>query len=141
MIAKVKIKKEVELKTLRVTAGVRYWEDAKINGEEFDEDYDGELIPCKNGDSWCPVIDIDTGRIANWTQGVTADIHFTVCDAGVYEVIDQYGTIVHTKDGYVPSVMCPKEEGYGDYIIMDVDENGIIQNWKPEDILEMFDKS
>jgi len=23
-----------------------------------------------------------------------------------------------------------KERGYGDYIIMDVDENGKIQNWK-----------
>jgi hypothetical protein len=25
--------------------------------------------------------------------------------------------------------MYPKENGYGDYIIMDVDENGMIQDW------------
>lgn len=26
--------------------------------------------------------------------------------------------------------MCPKENGYGDYIIMNIDENGFIQGWE-----------
>lgn len=38
---------------------------------------------------------------------------------------------VKEVDGYVIDMMCPKENGYGDYIIMDIDENGIIQDWKP----------
>ena len=29
----------------------------------------------------------------------------------------------------MPSTLSPKEPGYGDYIIMDIDENGIIQDW------------
>ena len=33
-------------------------------------------------------------------------------------------------DGYVPKMMSPKEEGYGDYVIMDVDCDGKIDNWK-----------
>lgn len=28
--------------------------------------------------------------------------------------------------------MCPADEGYGDYIIMNIDENGFIQGWKKE---------
>lgn len=70
MKAKIKIEKEVELKTLSVKAGVRYWEDAEVNGVE---DTDGTLIPCRNGDDWCPEIDIETGRILNWEQGKTAN--------------------------------------------------------------------
>jgi hypothetical protein len=27
--------------------------------------------------------------------------------------------------------MCPKENGYGDYVIMDIDKDGKILNWKP----------
>jgi hypothetical protein len=26
--------------------------------------------------------------------------------------------------------MCPKENGYGDYVIMDIDSEGKIINWK-----------
>jgi len=34
------------------------------------------------------------------------------------------------KDGYVPDIMCPGDEGYGDYIIMTVNESGVIEGWK-----------
>ena len=129
MKATVKVEKEVELKTLLVEAGVRYWEDATVNGVE---DADGNLIPCRRGDLWCPIIDIDTGVITNWEKGVRADVHYKVCDAGSYYLQDAEGnTILLIEDGYVPKMMCPKESGYGDYIIMLVDENGKIEGFKP----------
>ena len=28
--------------------------------------------------------------------------------------------------------MCPADDGYGDYIIMNIDENGFIQGWNKE---------
>lgn len=28
--------------------------------------------------------------------------------------------------------MCPADEGYGDYIIMNIDEDGIIQGWRKD---------
>ena len=134
MKANVKIEKEVELKTLVVKAGVRYWEDATVNGVE---DSEGDLIPCKDGDLWCPVIDVDSGVIKNWEQGVAAEVHYKVCDAGSYYLEDAEGNIVLSReDNYVPDILCPKEEGYGDYIIMDIDENGQIANWQP--ILDGF---
>lgn len=128
---KVTVKKEVEMeaKTLHVKAGVRYWEDSTVNGVE---DVAGDLIPCRIEDQeeWFPVIDIDTGVITNWEQGKTAEIHYKVCDDGLYIVYDQNEKEITRKDGYVPDTMCPEGEGYGDYIIMKVDENGLIENWK-----------
>ena len=124
----VKIKTKVDIKTLHVEAGVRYWEDATVNGVE---DESGDLIPCREGDLWKPIIDIDKGQITNWKQGVQADIHYKVCDDGSYYLKDEGGkTILSIEDNYVPDILCPEERGYGDYIIMKVDENGFIKNWK-----------
>jgi len=130
MKATTTVKEVIEVKTLRVSAGVRYWEDATVNDVEDEE---GNLIPCREGDCWCPIIDIDSGIITNWVKGITADIHYKVCDDGKYELLDESGKVVATRNGYVPSVMCPKENGYGDYIIMDVDEHGKIADWEPKE--------
>ena len=122
-----KVLQEFEVKYLHVTAEVRYWDDAQVNGEE---DSYGSLIPCREGADWCPEIDVDTGRITNWDLGVTSKIHYKVCDAGSYWLYGANGEMVVYKDGYVPSCLSPGGNGYGDYIIMNIDENGMIENWK-----------
>jgi hypothetical protein len=121
----IKIETEIEAVTVLVKAGVRYWEDATVNGVE---DENGDLIPCREGALWCPIINIDTGIITNWKQGTTADIHYKICDAGSYYVQDADGkTILSIEDDYVPNSLIPGQ--YGDYIIMKVDEYGNIENW------------
>ena len=121
-------KKEIELKYLEVQAYPRYWEDSKINGIHDDEE--GTQIPCKKDDMWYLNIEIDTGLITNWEKGKTANIHYKVCDAGYYYIKDINGNDVLEKIGYVPDILSPKEEGFGDYIIMDINEKGYIQDWK-----------
>lgn len=128
MKVEISVKKEVEMKLLVVKASVRYWEDTEIDGVPDTED--GDNVPCKEGDDWCPYIDIDTGKIINWKIGTMADVHYKVCDGFGYEIHDENGQIIQSaEDGYVPSTMSPKGSGYGDYIIMDIDENGMIQDW------------
>jgi len=139
MKLKIRTKKEVDIKTLVVKAEVRYWEDATVDGVEDDN---GNLIPCRSGDLWNPIIDIETGVITNWKQGTKAEVHYKVCDCGSYYLQDGNGDeVLMIEDNYVPSIMCPKEAGYGDYIIMDIDENGKIDKWKctPE-LLRQFEQ-
>lgn len=133
---KVKVTKQIEVNAvyLRASCGVRYWEDSIVNGVE---DEDGKLIPCKVGDRWKPLIELETGTILNWEQGVKAEIHYKVVDDGQYYLLDENKDEIIMKDGYVPHIMSPKENGYGDYVIMDVDENGVIANWKVD--LSTFD--
>lgn len=135
----VKIKQEVEIKFLDVKAGVRYWEDSTVNGVE---DETGELIPCRVEDYWCPTIDVDKGVITNWTKGTTAEIHYKVCDDGEYTLRGSDGKVIATKEGYVPDCLSPKDNGYGDYIIMDIDADGMIIDWESDidDILESEDE-
>lgn len=125
----IKLEKEVDFKVLNVKANVRYWNDSEVNGEADTEN--GDNIPCKIGDLWCPEIDIETGKILNWKEGVSAEIHYKVVDGLAYEIKDDSGNVVlSAEDGYVPNTLSPKEIGYGDYIIMDIDESGQIQDWE-----------
>ena len=129
MKAIIKVEKEVELKTLVIRALPRYWEDATVNDIE---DVNGDLIPFREWDMWCPHIDIDTGVVYDWPEGVTASIHYKVCDAGSYYLLDEHGNhILSIEQDYVPSMACPNGEGYGDYIIMHINEKGQIANWRP----------
>ena len=129
MKVKIKSSKEVDIKTLLVKAEVRYWDDSEVDGKSDTEN--GDNMPCKIGEIWSPEIDIETGVILNWKKGKTANIHYKVCDLCGFELKDTKGnTILKEEDGYVPETLSPKERGYGDYIIMDIDSNGKIDNWR-----------
>lgn len=125
MKATIKVEKEVELKFIQVQAKVRYWEDGEIN-EVSDED--GKM-PCRDGDNWSPKIEIDTGKIVNWAQGINASVHYKVCDCCFVELIDAEGNVFFDSDGYVPGFLAIEDYGYGDYIIMNINEDGIIKGW------------
>ena len=118
---------------LIVSAGVRYWEDATVNDVE---DEHGDLVPCRNGDNWEPVIELATGRIQNWPEGVTADIHYKVCDAGEYWLAHVDGNKVAKWRGYyVPNdLLCVGDNGCGDYIIFKVGADGRIEGWQTPEI-------
>lgn len=113
---------------IEVSAGVRYWEDATLNGRE---DTEGK-IPLRQGDRWTPIIDLDTGHIQNWPAGAEADIHYKVCDDGEYWLLDASGKRIAKWAGdYVPnSILCIGDNGHGDYIILKVGADGAVIDWK-----------
>lgn len=127
-------KKLVPVRYLQAECGVRYWEDGTVNGVE---DTDGSRIPCRDpkpndhlgGGTWHPLIDLETGKIEGWPSGTTASIHYKVCDDGAYHLLDAERNVVASVNGYVIAMMCPEGEGYGDYVIMNVDGDGQIANW------------
>ena len=133
---------DFEAKFLKVDAGVRYWEDAEVNGVSDSEN--PPTIPCAEfiGDKnriligqnyrWRPLIDIETGQIVNWEKGFDADVHYKVCDDFQCDILDADMDVIASYNGYVPKVMCPADDGFGDYIFMDIDENGFIQGWNKE---------
>jgi len=123
---------------LKVEAKVRYWEDATVNGQQDDDE--SPEMPFANGltGEWTPLINLETGKIEGWPEGTIATIHYKVCDGGVYTLLDADRQEVVKIDGYVPSMMSPAENGYGDYIIMDIGPDGQIQNWCVD--LDAFDE-
>jgi len=106
-----------------------YWEDSYVDGVE---DTQGDLIPCRDGEYWKPLIEVETGKIVNWEQGKTAKIHYKSCDDNLFKLLDENKNVITSIDGYVIDMMCPVGEGYGDYVIMNIDENGIIKDWEAD---------
>lgn len=138
------IKSEINVKTLHAKVYPRYIEDASVNGYR-DSENDPKMPFVKLDDKtkeyfWEVNIDIDKGQIIDWPQKTIASLHYKVCDEGSYSIYDEKDELIGYIDGYVPNIMCPKEQGYGDYLIMDIDENGFIQDWNAEDdLIELLD--
>lgn len=118
---------------LTVECVPRYWEDTTVNGID---DEDGSRIPFREGDRWKPQIDLETGKIIDWPEGMTANIHYKVCDEGMYWLgtqdnpkMFQYGEPGDWS--YVPDdFLCHGDNGYGDYIILIVDGSGQIRQYE-----------
>lgn len=125
---------ELQLAThIEVDAEVRYWEDAVVNG---DVDVDGSLIPGGNGGLWRARISLEAGHVEDWPQGTTASIHYKVCDAGLYWLTDAAGARLAQWCGhYVPNAfLCHGDDGHGDYIIMTVEPDGQIRNYRVPEV-------
>lgn len=119
---------KVNVEFLEVEAYVRHWEDATLNGVT-DSKRD---IPLRQGEYWVPVINLRTGVIKDWPDGVTASVHYKVCDSGEYWFQDATGQrVAKWRGSYVPDeFLCPNESGYGDYIILKIDGHGTIDGWR-----------
>lgn len=128
MKVKLKIEKEFDVKYLLAEVGARYWEDAEVDGVE---DETGELIPCREGDYWKPLIEIETGRIINWKEGVTAKVHYKSCDDNTFKLLDKNKNVISEINSYVIDMMSPSENGYGDYVIMTINSFGYIDAFEP----------
>lgn len=153
MKATIKVEKEIDVRYLRVDAGVRYWEDSDVDGTPDVDMHEskGNAIPrmpfaVKVKDKpetniysdhyrWQPTIDVERGCIVGWPKGTTANVHYKVCDEGVYHLLDPMKNVIISVEGYVPD--CIGE--YGDYIVMDIDENGNIAefNFTADDVEEI----
>lgn len=142
MKALIKVEKEFDIRYLKVEAHVRYWEDSEINGEpdvDIDEHEDEKpRMPFSSYEEvgfnkhewlWKPIIDVDNGMILNWPNDIEADIHYKVCDEGVYTLLDNDFCRILQVESYVPKCLYPGDDGYGDYIIMHINKDGSIDNF------------
>lgn len=104
--------------------------DYVINGEHTDTDQ--TKLPLTTNGKWQPVINLITGRIANWEQGVTADIMIKAVDRGSYFLFDHKKCVASLVGEYVPEMLSVGVEGYGDYIDMYIDETGKIKDFEKD---------
>lgn len=118
MKARIKIEKEVDIKMVKIDVAVRYGDEDMRND-----------FPLRKGDMWSAIIDIDKKKILDWPQGIQGNFYMKICDEGSYFLLDAEGnTVASIENDYVPNSLLPGE--YGDYLALDIDEEGIITNWK-----------
>lgn len=118
---------EVEIATVSVILPVNYEE------EDMPNDF-----PLRQGDQWRATIDIDTGKINDWPAGRSGKFFMKVCDGGTYTLRDPSGNVLAERQDYVPNDLIPGE--YGDYVHLQINEEGLITNWPKEpDVSQFFE--
>ena len=154
---KVKVTKpvDIDLRYLKARMGVRYWVDceySKDNGETWidpeddDEETDAKVIadmpfvePETNRwgttNYWNILIDLDKGKVVDWPKGFCIHTNFKVCDDGEYSFLDdQKNEVINiTKEYdqyYVPDFLALEDSGYGDYVYINIDGDGHIENFQ-----------
>ena len=158
-----KIQSEFNVDKVICDIDVRYYVDcsfSKDNGETWEEDFEDDdksddyvrsQLPCMKNvkfikrsllsgkereeerQDWCPVIDVNEGKILDWTPRFCLNTQFKVCDQGVYVYsnYDESQQIVSTNCGeyYVPSWLDDCGDSYGDYLQITVNGDGTIRDW------------
>jgi hypothetical protein len=158
-----KTTKEFDIDKVICDIDVRYYVDcsfSKDNGETWEKDFEDDdesddyvksQLPCmkdvtykKRGiwsgiettqtrKDWCPVIDVNEGKILDWTPGFCLNTGFKVCDQGVYVYSnqDESQQIVSCDcdEYYVPKWLDEIDDGYGDYMYISINGDGTIKDW------------
>ena len=158
-----KATKEFDIDKVICDIDVRYYVDcsfSKDNGETWEKDFEDDdksddyvksQLPCmkevtykKRGiwsniestltrQDWCPVIDVNEGKILDWTPGFCLNTGFKVCDQGVYVYSnqDESQQIVSCDcdEYYVPNWLDEVGDGYGDYLQITINGDGTIKDW------------
>ena len=158
-----KATKEFDIDKVICDIDVRYYVDcsfSKDNGETWEKDFEDDdksddyvksQLPCmkevtftkkniwsgketqETRKDWCPVIDVNEGKILDWTPGFCLDTQFKVCDQGVYVYSnqDESQQIVSydCDEYYVPGWLDEVGDGYGDYLQITINGDGTIKDW------------
>jgi len=133
-----KQKRDEGLDLIRIEPELRYPEDGYINEER--DDNDNPKMPfmvadekAQDGWVWKLEVNIKTGEVIGWPKEVKADVHYKVCDCCriKYAGKEYYE--------YVPNFLAINDRGYGDYIILTI-EDGKIVDWSEANCREFIEK-
>ena len=117
---------------IEVHAGVRYFEDGRLNGVV---DTEGK-VPLRHGEDWRPTVELATGRVLDWPAGVELETCYKVCDNGEYWLQNESRQrIAKWRRSYVPLRFLDIEDAdpvniAGDYIVLQIGGDGFIANWR-----------
>lgn len=110
------VERDIEIAFIRLILPVNYEEEQIPNN-----------FPMRIGDTWDATINLDTGSIVGWGTHPACRLHLKVTDGGSYILLDSnLLTIAELDQEYVPHGMIPGS--YGDYVDLQISENGIVTN-------------
>jgi hypothetical protein len=111
---------------------------------EFTDEYKDFINFTKDTDNWRElefVINLKDHSIIDWKKkrnGRSGYLFYKVVDAGTYTLLDENDEIIKELSGYVPNRLIPEPNGYGDYIELTINSEGIITNWSKDDSFHEF---
>lgn len=123
-------KEEMEMKYLKCKIHVVNFGEAEVNGIEEEEE--NPKMPLIYNDRWYITIDLDLGKILNWTQGTTARTWYRVFEEGnSYQYLDENleQISIHTRCFLHRLAIWDGESGYVKRITLDIEADGTIKDF------------
>lgn len=114
------VKQQVEATAIRFTIPLRHLDE---------EDHIADDFPGREGATLTLTIGLDDGIVRDWPKGRAGEVYEKVVDEGVYTLLTSDGTEIVTRKWYVPGFF--PEDHYGDYVILDINEDGRVRGWPP----------
>ena len=101
-----------------------------IDKKEF-----GWWLKDEEEDYWTIIIDLENGKILDWPKGFCLNTFYKVCDEGDYSFLDENkNEVLNITDKfeqyYVPNFMSLEDEGFGDYVYLNIDGEGNIEHFE-----------
>ncbi len=119
------------------TKDVRYVQvDVAVRYQDEDMPFDA---PKRVGNMWRVIIDLEEKKILKWPKGKILSFYMKICDEGIYTLLDLDFNTIKIREGYVPNQLLPGD--YGDYLALDINEEGVITNWKSNANLSNFESA
>ena len=125
-------------KVLTLKISVYHLGDSEVDGNEDSEAHPKMPFLKKIYDweyEWKLDIDIDTGKIADWPVGITAKTYYKVSDQ-----LELFWMDRHYK-GYVPKFLQIFDNGFDDYIHIEIDGTGQIVDWNAKQVKEWLNNA
>lgn len=113
--------------------------------EETDKDtlnkfFETDIFSCAKEDVYDTInvmIDVDSKKLVGWMEtNDIVSIFAKVRDEGIYRYYDKDKNVVLEKENeYVPDFLQVEENGFGDYLNMIINKDGVIENFNIDKIL------
>lgn len=149
------LKNDIAIKSQYIHISIPYYEDDyQFWGELGENNPFYSLVTSK--ERWEITVNLSSHTIIEWQKEIgICQVFAKVRDEGIYKLLDENKIPFCQLSGYVPNKILPPTNGYGDYLELKIDENGVITNWydkcdfsefinkgeaiKPEDFLPITD--
>lgn len=69
-----------------------------------------------------------------------ANVYFKVRDECALKFLGKDSEAIAIYEGYVPDFLSPLEDGFGDYINLDINEHGLIKGWNKDDVTAFLEQ-
>jgi len=84
-------------------------------------------------------IDLSTHKVIDWKNEYgSKSIFEKVVDTGIYILLDENKQEIYRIEGYVPNEFLPEKDGYGDYLTLNIAQDGTVTNWYDEPDFQEF---
>ena len=103
---------------------------------DFEKHYTEDNFPCRKEiddtiDSfWEITVNLKSHQVLEWEKDFGGlNLSAKVTDNGIYTLLDKDKNDIWCIKGYAPNSFIPEKDGFGDYINLYINEDGIVENW------------